>query len=228
MLNCVNVNIDKMKVFILFIIFFSFLFNTQFTFAIDKIVVNGLFKDKAIVTIDGKQRILKKGKKSPEGALLVESNSKQAIIEVNGQQEAYILGSHIGSNFKRSTEDKKLILAPDSAGMYNVSGSINGSHVSFVVDTGATLVSMNSNIAKKLGIDYKLIGKEGLSYTASGTSKIYIVNLKKVRVGDIELHNVEGAVHEGNFPVVTLLGMSFLRNLDMKRQGRVMELQKKY
>lgn len=217
-----------MKFFILFITVFSSLFNAELTFAIDKIVVNGLFKDKAIVTIDGKQRILKKGKKSPEGALLVESNSKQAIIEVNGQQQTYTLGSHIGNSFKASTEAKKLILAPDSAGMYNVSGSINGSHVSFVVDTGATLVSMNSNIAKKLGIDYRLTGKEGLSYTASGKSKIYIVNLKKVKVGDIELHNIKGAVHEGNFPVITLLGMSFLGKLDMKREGRVMELQKKY
>jgi aspartyl protease family protein len=217
-----------MKGFILFITAFAFLFNAQLTFAIDKIVINGLFKDKAIVTIDGKQRVLKKGKKSPEGALLVESDSKQAIIEVNGQQQTYTLGSHIGGNFKPPTEGKKLILASDSAGMYNVSGSINGSHVSFVVDTGATLVSMNGNVAKKLGIDYKLIGKEGQSYTASGKAKVYIVNLKKVKVGDIELHNVKGAVHDGDFPVVTLLGMSFLGKLDMKREGRVMELQKKY
>lgn len=217
-----------MKFFILFITVLSFLLNVQFTFAIDKVIINGLFKNKAIVTIDGKQRILKKGKKSPEGALLIESDSKQAIIEVNGHQKVYTLGSHIGGNFKPPTEGKKLILAPDSVGMYNVSGSINGSHVSFVVDTGATLVSMNSNTAKKLGIDYKLIGKQGLSYTASGKSKIYIVNLKKVKIGDIELHNVEGAVHEGDFPVITLLGMSFLAKLDMKREGRVMELQKKY
>ena len=205
-----------------------FLLNPDSGFAIDKIVVNGLFKNKAIVTIDGKQRILKKGKTSPEGALLIESNSKEAIIEVNGEQRTYTLGSQIGGNFAPPSEGKKLILAPDSANMYNVRGTINGSHVSFVVDTGATLVSMNSNVAKKLGIDYKLTGKEGQSYTASGKSKIYIVNLKKVKIGDIELHNVEGAVHEGNFPVVTLLGMSFLGKLDMKREGRIMELQKKY
>ena len=217
-----------MKAFILIIIFFSTLLNVQLSFAIDKIVINGLFKNKAIVTIDGKQRVLKKGKVSPEGALLVESNSKEAIIEVNGQQQTYTLGSHIGGNFAPPTEGKKLILAPDSGGMYNVSGTINGSHVSFVVDTGATLVSMNSNVAKKLGIDYKLTGREGQSYTASGKSKIYIINLKKVKVGDIELHNVKGAVHEGNFPVITLLGMSFLGKLDMKREGRIMELQKKY
>ncbi|MBL1140891.1 MAG: retroviral-like aspartic protease family protein [Proteobacteria bacterium] len=205
-----------------------FLSGMQNSSAIEKIIINGLFKNKAIVTIDGKQRVLKKGMKSPEGALLIESNSKEAIIEINGEQKTYLLGSHIGGNFAPATEGKKLIVTPDSAGMYNISGTINGSHVAFVVDTGATLVSMNSNIAKKLGIDYKLIGKKGLSNTASGTSEIYIINLKKVKVGDIELRNVKGAVHEGDFPVTTLLGMSFLGKLDMKREGRIMELQKKY
>lgn len=217
----------KDKINIIFI-GITFLFACQPSFAIDKIVINGLYKDKAIVTIDGKQRVLRKDKASPEGVLLIESNSKEAVIEIDGKQETYTLGTHIGNAFAASTEGKKIILTPDSGGMYNVSGTINGSHVSFVVDTGATLVSMNSNVAKKLGIDYKLNGEEGQSYTASGKEKIYIVNLKKVKVGDIELHNVEGAVHEGNFPVITLLGMSFLGKLDMKREGRVMELQKKY
>ena len=209
----------------IFLLFYSV---SCVTVAIDKIVVNGLFQDKAIVTIDGKQRVLKKNEPSPEGALLIEANSKEAIIEIDGKQEIYTLGTQISGSFKKARDGKKLILAPDSNGMYNVNGTINGSNVSFVVDTGATLVSMNSNIAKRLGIDYKLEGEEGAVYTASGKDKIYLVNLKKIRVGDIELDNVKGAVHEGDFPVTTLLGMSFLSRLDMKREGRVLELQKKY
>ncbi len=67
-----------------------------------------------------------------------------------------------------------------------------------------------------------------MSYTASGKDEIYIVNLKRVRVGNIELRNIEGVVHEGSFPAITLLGMSFLGKLDMKREGRIMELEKKY
>jgi aspartyl protease family protein len=216
------------KIYSVIFISITFLSINQSSFAIDKIVINGLFKDKAIVSIDGKQRVLKKGKASPEGALLIQSNSKEAIIEINGEQNTYTLGTEIGNSFKAPTGGKKLILTPDSSGMYNVSGSINGSHVSFVVDTGATLVSMNGNLAKKLGIDYKLNGKESVSYTASGKDKVYIVDLKKVKVGEIELRNVKGAVHEGSFPVTTLLGMSFLGKLDMKREGRIMELQKKY
>lgn len=209
------------------IFFFSFFISFP-VIAVDKIIINGLFKDKAVVTIDGKQRILKKGKKSPEGVLLIEADSKKATIEVNGEQNTYPLGTQIGNVFEKSTNGEKLIIAPDPGGMYSISGSINGSHIDFVVDTGASLVSMNSNVAKKLGIDYKLKGEESSSYTASGKEKIYIVNLKKVRVGNIELTNIEGAVHEGDFPVFTLLGMSFLSKLDMKREGRVMELHKKY
>lgn len=200
----------------------------QYSYAIEKIVINGLFKDKAIVSIDGKQRVLRKGKASPEGVLLIESNSKEAIIEIDGEQQTYTLGTQIGNSFAKPTEGKKIIITPDSGGMFNISGSINGFQVPFVVDTGATLVSMNSNVADRVGIDYKLSGQVGYSNTASGRSKIYIVKLKKVRIGDIELHNVQGAVHEGDFPIVTLLGMSFLSKLDMKREGRIMELQKKY
>ncbi len=216
---------EKLSLAIIIIILLAY---CRLSYAIDKIVINGLFKDKAIVTIDGKQRVLKKDKTTPEGVLLIESNSKEAVIEVEGVQKTYTLGTHIGNAFAPPTEGKKLILTPDSGGMYNVSGSINGTHVAFVVDTGATLVSMNSNVAKKLGIDYKLNGEVGQSYTASGKENIYVVNLKKVKVGEIELYNIQGAVHEGDFPVITLLGMSFLGKLDMKREGRIMELQKKY
>lgn len=201
---------------------------SQSAVAIEKIIINGLFQDKAIVTVDGKQRVLTKGISSPEGVLLIQANSKEAIIEIDGEQDTYVIGTHIGNKFKKSTSGKKLILTPDSGGMYNISGLINGSHVSFVVDTGATLVSMNSNVARKLGIDYKLTGEESISYTASGKDKVYVVNLKKVKVGDIELRNIKGAVHEGDYPVITLLGMSFLGKLDMKREGRIMELHKKY
>lgn len=203
----------------------------QATFAVDKLVINGLFKDKAIVTIDGKQRVLRKGKASPEGVLLIEANSQEAIIEIDGEQETYVLGAgtSTGSNIiKESTSGEKLIIALDAGGFFSISGSINGSSVSFVVDTGASAVSMNSNVAKRLGLDYKLKGKKGVSYNASGKDKIYIVNLKRVRIGNIELRNIEGVVHEGGFPVVTLLGMSFLSKLDMKREGRIMELHKKY
>ena len=196
--------------------------------AVDKLVINGLFQNKAIVTIEGKQRVLKQGTPSPEGVLLIKSNSERAVIEINGERDTYKLSTQIGSSFKNTTSSRSILIAPDAGGMYIINGAINGASVNFVVDTGASAVSMNSNVAKRLGIDYKLTGKESVSYTASGKDRIYIINLKRVRIGEIELRNITGAVHEGNFPVITLLGMSFLGKLDIKREGRLLELKKKY
>ena len=58
--------------------------NQIHAYAVGKIKVVGLFKDKAIVTIDGKQRVLSKGKTSPEGILLISANSREAVIEIDG------------------------------------------------------------------------------------------------------------------------------------------------
>ena len=64
--------------------------------------------------------------------------------------------------------------------------------------------------------------------TASGLARAWVVNLKRVKVGEIELTNIRAAVLEGNFPTEVLLGMSFLGRLDMSREGGVLELRKKY
>ncbi len=194
------------------------------SWAIEKINVVGLFKDKAILTIDGKQRLLKTGKTSPEGVLLISANSKEAIIEIDGKQRTLKLGEHISSKFKQSTERKSITIAPNSNGMYFVNGSINGFQVHFVVDTGATVISMNRNEAKRMGLNYKLDGKESRSYTANGIAITYIVNLKQVKVGDIEVRDVRASVHDSDHPAVVLLGNSFLSKLDMQREGRVLKL----
>ena len=70
-----------------------------------------------------------------------------------------------------------------------------------------------------------MTGKASISNTASGLSKIYIVKLDKVRVGDIEIGNVEGAVHDSDFPKVILLGNTFLNRVNMKREGKILQLQ---
>lgn len=202
-------------------------FITPYCLAVEKIVVNGLFKDKAIVTIDGKQRILKVGKTSPEGAKLISANSREAVIEVDGEQKTYKLGSHIGSTFKKAPEGVSVIITPDARGSYFVNGSINDFQVEFLVDTGATLIFMNKHVAKRIGLKYRLEGQESTAETASGITKIYVINLKKVKVGNIELRDIVGAVSEGDFPVDILLGTSFLNRISSNREGRILKLEKK-
>jgi aspartyl protease family protein len=94
-----------------------------------------------------------------------------------------------------------------------------------VVDTGATLIAMNSHQARRTGLNYKLEGRISSANTASGVSKIYIINLGKVKVGNIELKNAEDAVHDSDFPKITLLSNSFLNRVGMKREGRILQLE---
>ena len=195
--------------------------------AAPKITVVGLFKDTAIVVIDGNRRTLRSGDTSPEGVTLVSANSDEAILEVDGEQIRYGLGGTIGGRYTQPAQTTVRIW-PTPNSMYLVTGSINGYPVDFVVDTGATLVSMSAREARRLGIDYRVVGRPGRSTTASGVETIYVVNLDKVRVGDIELRNVRGAVHDGDFPPSTLLGMSFLGRLEMRQDGQVLELRTKY
>ena len=195
--------------------------------AVDKLAVMGLGDGVAIVLVDGKRRVLKVGKPSPEGLTLISADSEVAVIELAGRQTSYGLGTHIASEFA-PPETTSVRIWPTANRMYEVVGSINGAPVGFLVDTGATLISMNSNQARRLGLDYRLLGEEAVSSTASGLSKVYLLSLEEVRVGDIRLRNVGAAVHDGDFPTEVLLGMSFLGRLDMRREGEVLELTKKF
>ena len=201
------------------------LFSTS-AMAVNKVVVVGLFKDRAILSIDGKQRLLKAGETSPEGVQLISANSREAVLEIDGERDTYKLGTHISSQFSEPEEGEIVRLWPNpSNGLYIADGSINGFSMKFVVDTGASLVSMNSHVAKRLGINYRLEGNEGLAQTASGFSKIYIIELESVRVGDIVLSDVKASVHEGDHPTRVLLGNSFLERITLRRDGKMLELQ---
>ena len=212
-----------MKQFILISIF-CFI-STQFTYAAD-IIVLGLFKGRAIVKIDGTQRTLKKGKASPEGVILISADSQVAILEVNGEQQEFKLGRHVGTSFKKKENAEAKIMP--TQGMYLTTGFINGRSVKFLVDTGATWIAMNIHQARSLGINFRFVGKRGFASTANGTAPFYHVTLDKVKVGEIELTNVAAAVMEGNSPSEVLLGNSFLNRVEMQRQGQVMLLKQKF
>lgn len=195
--------------------------------AVERIRVMALFQDKAMVEIDGKNRLLRKGEKSPEGVLLISADSKEVVLEIDGQQKTYRLGSHIGGNFQKpaSTEVK---IWRDNTGSFTTVGSINGRTVNMLVDTGATSVAISEREAIRLGVPYRLKGKKIMVSTASGRSMGYEVSLDQVRVGNLTLRNVEAMVIEGDDPQEVLLGMTFLNRVQMENQGTVMVLRSKY
>ena len=75
------------------------LFTSAFVLAADVRVV-GLFKGRAVVDIDGKQRILRIGQTSPEGIRLVSADSESALLEIEGEQIRAPLDSRISARKK--------------------------------------------------------------------------------------------------------------------------------
>ncbi len=200
------------------------LFSGLIVQAADNITILGLFRDRAIVEIDGRKHTLAAGETYENGIRLISADSESAVLEINGVRRTYELGDHIGARYTAATSRNVVTIAPDRQGMYYANGSINGFQVRFVVDTGATLIAMNRNQARRLGLQYRLEGERGTSSTASGIAPIYIITLDRIRVGDIELRDVKAAVHDSDFPRTILLGNSFLGKVSIKREGRLLEL----
>ena len=189
--------------------------------------VVGLFSGRAVLLVDGQQRLLKPGQTSPEGVTLISATSEAAVLLIDGQEVTARLDGRVSAR-KRTPEVKEVQVWRDTAGMYTTVGSINGLPVSFLVDTGATTVAMNANQARRLGIDYRVIGRQSGVTTASGVARAWAVTLDTVKVGDLELHNIAAVVLEGAHPATTLLGMSYLGRLEINNDGRLMTLRKKY
>jgi aspartyl protease family protein len=189
--------------------------------------VVGLFSGRAVLLVDGQQRLLKPGQTSPEGVKLISATSEAAVLLIDGQEVTARLDGRVSAR-KRTPEVKEVQVWRDTAGMYTTVGSINGLPVSFLVDTGATSVAMNANQARRLGIDYRVTGRQSGVTTASGVARAWTVTLDTVKVGDLELHNIAAVVLEGAHPTTTLLGMSYLGRLEINNDGRLMTLRKKY
>ncbi len=192
-----------------------------------EVSVVALFPDKAVLIVDkGEPRTLRAGE-TYAGVKLISSSSEEAVVSIAGKRQRLRIGDGIYSTLSVPNERASVVLVPDRNGHFVTLGSINGASVRFLVDTGATMVSMNLDDARRAGINY-LAGERGYSQTANGVAPIYRVKLAKVSLGDITLQNIDGVVHEGSALPVVLLGMSFLGRLEMRQQGDSLTLIKRY
>ena len=195
--------------------------------AVEKIALHALFKDKAILVIDGARRVLKTGESSPEGVKLVavDTQEEKADVEIGGKRQALQLGM-VAASFAPAGKGSVTLYA-DRSGHFFSDGFINGSPTRFLIDTGATMVAMNSNTARRIGIDYRRLGRMGAANTAGGMVRTYYLKLESVQLGDIKFFNVDAGVVDGSHPTEVLLGMSFLNGVDMRRDNEKMELKER-
>jgi aspartyl protease family protein len=114
------------------------------------------------------------------------------------------------------TQAGELVLLPNRAGHYVVDGEINGEKVRFLLDTGATEVALSQSLAQQLHLRSQ--GSISLQ-TANGTVAGFLTRLDSVRLGTIEQHNVSAVVTKGMRDDTVLLGMSFLKRLEITQKN---------
>jgi aspartyl protease family protein len=185
----------------------------------------GLMSDKAIVVIDGgKRQTLTVGGPAVEGVKLVSVESGAAVFEIDSKRRRMQIGQSVVS--AAQAEKPSLVLSADRQGHFITPGSINGQSMRFLVDTGATFISLGAGDARRARIDTSK-GTPGMTMTANGMTRVWRVRLNNVKVGNITLHDVDASVHEHDMPIV-LLGMSFLNRMEMRRDGSSLTLTQRY
>lgn len=104
-------------------------------------------------------------------------------------------------------------LSRDLTGHFHADALVNGTHVRFLVDTGASDVALTAADARRLGIDPLSLAYNTPYQTANGTIHAARVVLGEVSVGGVTLRDVRASVFQGDGLGVSLLGMSFLGQL---------------
>lgn len=190
----------------------------------------GVMSNKVLLSFDGGSPVPVPVGQTVQGVRLVSAQGDQAVIEVDGKKRTLRVGQNasttVGPSAEKSSSDGKVTLMADGAGHFYTTGSINGVSVRFLVDTGATFVSIGASDARRIGIDTSR-GQQGMSNTANGVTQVTKIKLDKVQVGEVTLLNVDGVVHSNELPIA-LLGMSFLNRMEMQREGSTMTLKKRF
>jgi len=186
--------------------------------------MGGSLGNNALLLIDGKPRNVAVGA-TVEGVRLVSVTGNEAVVDVKGKRVTLRLGDAQVNLGGRQSDGggRQIVLSAESGGHFFSNGTINGKTVRFVVDTGATNVSMSQEDADRIGLDYKN-GQRGMSRTANGVIPVYRTNLTSVRVGDVVVYNVDATIVPGQMAYV-LLGNSFLTRFQMRRENDKMTLE---
>lgn len=187
--------------------------------------VVGLFPGKAVVSIGGGAPRTMSADQEISGVKLLSTTSDSATFLIDGKRQTLSIGQYYAGS--SSSGRTSTTLTANANGHYTTQGFVNGGSLSFMVDTGATLIVLSAAEARRLGIDYKK-GQVGVANTANGQVPFYQVVLNTVKVGDIELNNVQAAVQESGMTGTALLGMSFLSRTEIARDGANMVLTKRF
>ena len=115
--------------------------------------------------------------------------------------------------------DREIVISRSRDGHYYVRGEINGHHVDFMVDTGASIVSISGEVAHDINLP---VGRRANFSTAAGKFTGEIVTGQDIKVGGILVKGLSVGV--GIQGKVGLLGQNFLRRVEIVQSGDKMVL----
>jgi aspartyl protease family protein len=195
----------------------------------ESVALAGMLGSKALLVVNGSAPKTVAAGETHLGVKVISTSGDQAVVEQAGQRQTLRVGESpvsMGASGGSSGRGSRIVLTESGGGHFMTAGQINGRAVQFMVDTGATFVSMSMADAERMGIHYKS-GRPVRMNTANGESAGYQIKLSSVRVGDVEVYEVDAVVTPQAMPFL-LLGNSFLSRFQMKRENNVMTLDKRY
>jgi aspartyl protease family protein len=179
--------------------------------------------DKVVLVIDGRTRVMTVGE-TVDGLRVQRGAAAQSVVvdTGSGRQELVVGAAPVTVGLAGEIRGgaRKLVLQAGSDQLFHASGEINGQAVQGVVDTGASVVVLSTQAARRLGVDWQA-GTAAQVQTASGRSTGRRVRLAQVSLGSLQARDVEALVIDSDMPFV-LYGNSFLQGFRLQwEQGRL-------
>jgi aspartyl protease family protein len=187
----------------------------------DSVQVEALMPGMAVLTIDGRRHTLREGDREA-GVRLVSANGSEAVLEIRGERRRAGVSDRIAGAYT-APEKRSVTVARDERMQYRTSAAINGRRMEVLIDTGANVVALSRQHAAALGINAE-DGQPTRVETAGSTVAGFFVTLDSVDVGGIRVDKVRATVVDGDFPRTVLLGMSYLRHVQLSEQNGVLSL----
>jgi aspartyl protease family protein len=187
----------------------------------------GVLGSKALLIVDGSAPKGVAPGETFQQVKVISVERDAATVEIAGKRLLLRMGDSPASVGARggAAGGNKIVLTGDSRGHFFSQGSINGHLMQFMVDTGATAVAFSVAEAERMRLDYKA-GQAGLVGTANGTTQGWRIKLRSMRVGEVEVSDVDAIVIPSAMPYA-LLGNSFLSRFQMTRNNDQMVLERR-
>jgi aspartyl protease family protein len=188
----------------------------------------GVMGGKALLVVDGGAPKLVGAGESHSGVKLLNVQDGKAVVEIAGKPQTLRMGEspvRVGAG-SGNPSGSRIVMTVGSGGHFFSQGQINGKVVQLLVDTGATSVALGADDASRIGLDYRS-GQPVHVGTANGSAQGWRIKLSSLRIGDVEMHEVDAVVTSSSMPYV-LLGNSFLTRFQMNRTNDQLVLVKRF